>query len=630
MTFKRSAAVPLVLACAFSLGWTAPAPAQPASHQLQPVVITAARTEQPFADLLAPVTLITREDIERTQAPSLPELLARQPGLQFTRTGGPGSQTSLFARGAGSAQVLVLVDGIRLNTAIGGFAVLGGVNLDSVERIEIVRGNLSSLYGSEAIGGVVQIFTRGGGADQVALQAEGGSGQSASGSASVTRSFGNTRLSATLAGSRSVPFSSIDTAQVRPGPFAPGANADQDGNRNRSATLRLAHRFSDATDAGASVWLQRNRTDFDSTADGPDATHGETSETANWQAFARHRLDPTWTLRATLGQLQDDSDNRASVAASFNSGRFEARNRQAQVQADARLAERVTASFGYDRLDQRGASTGYDPGFGNALTSFSREVNSLWAGVTGSTVRQQVQLALRRDDYSDVGGATSGLAAYGYRLGPAWRARLQVSNAFRAPSFNDLYFPFFGNPRLAPEQSRSIETGLLYADGSWRGSVALFATRTRNLIQYSAATRQAENIARARVAGLELTLGWQAAAWRVDFNATYLDTEDEASGARLPRRAPLTANLSAFYDAGRWRVGGEVGHTNRRTSSDINTFATIGLAPYTLVRAVAQVDLTPALGLKLRLENAFDVRYELVDGYSTSGRAAFAGFEWRM
>lgn len=627
---------PLIVATAVQAQAASAAPAAPgttaAPASLQPVVVTPSRSEQALPDALAPVTLISREDIERSQARSLPDLLARQPGLQMTRTGGPGSQTSIWARGAGSSGVLVLVDGMRLNTPLTGAALLGGVNIDTIERIEIVRGNMSSLYGSEAIGGVIQIFTRGGTADQTSVQAEAGTGDSVSGAASVTRNFDRTRLSGTVAGSRSKPFSAIDPAQ------ATGANPDKDGNRNVSGVLRVQQRLGEATELGASVWAQRNKTDFDDPYDAPvlnptasrSAEQKEDARTTNWQAYARRQLGEVWSLRATLGEVNDRSKNTSTIPFSYNTNEFEARNRQAQLQADAKLAERVTASVGFDYLNQRGESTGYDPSFNNVLTGFSRNARSFWFGVDGRAEKQQVQVNLRHDDYSDVGGSTTGLVAYGYQLSPAWRATAQVSSAFRAPSFNDLYFPFFGNPGLKPEEAKSVEAGLRYAQGDWRGALAVFSTRTDNLIQYSAATRRAENIARAKVQGLELSLGWQQAAWRVDFNATYLDTEDEATGQRLLRRAPFTANLAASYDGGRWSVGGEVGHTDRRADSDINTFARIDLGSYTVARLLASYNVTKSLRLKLRLENAFDEKYELVDGYNTWGRAVFGGIEWRL
>ncbi len=621
------------LAIFVSLLSAAPASAQVAS--LEPVVVTGSRTEQRLDEALAPISLIARADLERLQATDLAELISRQPGLQFTRTGGPGAQTSLFARGAGSSQVLVMVDGVRINTATGGFAILSGINVDTIDRIEIVRGNMSSLYGSEAIGGVVQIFTRGSRAPrELSIGVEAGSGATRGGSLSATQTFGQTRVSATAAARSAEPFSSIDTSKVEVSPpFTLGANPDDDGHRQRSGTLRVNHSFGEATSLSMSAWTQRNRIDFDDPSDGPTATHDADARSEAWQLSLRHRLGDVWTLRAFAGEATDEATNRSSDLFSFNNSEFDTRNRQGQVQIEAQLAERVSAQFGLEYMDQRGASTGYDPSFSNVLTRFGRHVTSGWFGVTGRTLgdgRQQVQLNIRHDDYSDVGDADSWLAAYGYAITPSLRATVQASTAFRAPSFNDLYFPFFGNPGLAPEKARSEEVGLRYANQGARASLAVFRTRTRDLVQYNAATQQAENIARSKAEGVELSAGMVRGAWQLDANGTWLRTRDEATGQRLVRRAPRTFNVGVFHDQGRWRLGSEVSWVAARDDFDVNTFARKELAAHTLVRAVAQFRVTRNLLLKLRAENLLDKEYALIDGYNTWGRAVFGGVEWRL
>ena len=622
-----------------SLGVAVPAGAQVAS--LEPVVVTGSRTEQRLDEALAPITLITRADLERLQATDLAELISRQAGLQFTRTGGPGAQTSLFARGAGSSQVLVLVDGVRMNTATGGFAILSGINVDTIDRIEIVRGNLSSLYGSEAIGGVVQIFTRGSGAPrELVVGAEAGSGSTLGGSLSATQTFGQTRVSATAAARSSEPFSSIDASKVAPSPpFTLGANPDDDGHRQRSGSLRVNHSLGESTTLGLSAWTQRNRTDFDDTSDGPTATHDEDARSEAWQFSLRHAFGDVWTLRALAGEATDEGTNRSSNPFSFNNSTFDTRNRQGQVQLETQVAERVSAQFGLEYMDQRGASTGYDPTFNNLLTRFGRHVTSGWFGVTGRTLgdgRQQVQLNIRHDDYSDAGDADSWLAAYGYAITPRLRATAQASTAFRAPSFNDLYFPFFGNPGLSPEKARSEELGLRYANQGARASLAVFRTRTRDLVQYvqrqptDPLPSRVENIARASARGVELSAGMVLGPWQFDANGTWLRTRDEATGQRLVRRAPRTFNLGVFHDQGRWRLGSEVSWVAARDDFDVNTFVRKELAAHTLVRAVAQFRVTRNLLLKLRAENLLDEEYALIDGYNTWGRAVFGGVEWRL
>lgn len=605
------------------------ASAQIQPQQLETVVVTAARTEQRLRDALPSVTVIQRSEIEQRQATDLVELLSRQAGIEFARAGGAGGQASLFVRGANSSQVLVLVDGVRLNTAVGGAAALGGIALDAVERIEIVRGNLSSLYGSEAIGGVVQIFTRGGARTGAAFDAEAGSGRTRAASGSATWVGAGAQLAATVGTRRSRPFSAIDTAQLIPGPFAPGANPELDGTRNRSATVRASRSFG-AAEVGASAWTSRNDTDFDSTADGPAATHVERSELTAWQAHLRGALGERWAARLAAGESHDESRNTASDPFSFNNGEFRARNRQFAWQNDVAVAETVTASLAIEYLEQRGASTAYDPTFARVLTSFERRVASGWFGVNAAAGAQQVQVNVRHDDYSDAGTATTGLVAYGYALTPSLRATLQVSSAFRAPSFNDLHFPFFGNADLRPEKARSVEAGLRYALGDTALRASVYRTRTRDLVVFSTAANRAENVARAQAEGIELAA---AAIWRgirLDANASLSRPVDADSGERLLRRAPYTVNLGAYRDFRAWTLGAEVGRVGARYDSDINSFARTRLAAYTLARATAAWRVTPAVKLKLRVENLTDADYETVDGYNTQRRAAFAGIEVRL
>jgi vitamin B12 transporter len=617
-----------------ALSLSPPSLAQPAApvdpSRLDPVVITAARIEQPLDEALPVTTLLTRAQIDRSQAADLIELLARQPGVEFARSGGPGGQSSLFVRGAGSSQVLVLLDGVRLNSALAGAAVLGGVQLDTIERIEIVRGNLSSLYGSEAIGGVIQIFTRRAPAPGATVGAGLGSGRSRAAHAAVAAPAAATRFNAAAAYRESRPFSAIDAAQVVPGPFAPGANADIDGDRSGSASLRLEHDVDPRLALGLSGWARRNETDFDSTADGPQATHRESSRAEVAQAYGRLQVAPAWTTRLTAAQANERSRNRSSAPLSFNNGEFDARNRQTTLANEVAVAPRVTASLGAEYLDQRGSSTSYDPAFAGRLTSFSRRVLSGWFGTVGRTDTQSVQVNLRHDDYSDVGSARTGLLAYGYHWSPAWRMRVQASNAFRAPSFNDLYFPFFGNPALRPEKATSAEAGVRYAAGALSAGLTLYQTRTRDLIVFDPVRGSAANLARARVRGAELAAAWTAGRWQVSGNATVGRAEDADSGERLPRRAPVLVNAAAHYDAGPWTAGAELARVGARHDFDINTFDRTGLDSYSLLRLLATWRISPSVTARVRIENALDERYELVDGYNTPRRGVFAGVEVRL
>lgn len=593
-------------------------------------VITPTRTALSLEDALPATTVITRDEIDRWQAQELVQVLSRQAGIEFAQSGVPGSQASLFVRGANSGQVLVLVDGVRLNSVIGGTAAVGAIALDTVERIEISRGNLSSLYGSSAVGGVIQIFTRAGRSNGGSVSVEAGQGRTLNASASLGYAEGGTRLGVALGSQRSRQFSAIDAARVIPGPWTPGANPDLDGHRNESATISASHSFANGLQLSGQYWRSHNRVDFDSTADGPLATQDE--DGLQDAAAFKLRLPVTsrWTSELALGQSRDQSTNRSSDPFSFNNSHFESRNRQLAWQNDLELASGWTGTAAFEWLDQEGGSTGFDPAYASRYTVFDRTVKSGWLAVNGTSGAQQWQGALRRDDYSDAGAATTGLVAWGWKFTPDWKLALQASNAFRAPSFNDLYYPGSGNASLKPEKARSFEAALSTSLAGWRLKATAYRTDSRDLIVYDFASNRVDNIARARSTGLELSAAGRFGAWDLAANASYVRPVDETTDQRLLRRAPWTYNASAFYDGGAWRVGGELGYVGPRWDSDINTYARTQLAAYPLARVVAAYKLDERWTIKARVENLFDRHYETVSGYNPQPRTALIGVEARI
>jgi vitamin B12 transporter len=617
--------VPALLAFALS-----GAHAQSTAARLPTTVVTPSRITQSLDDALPSTTVITRTEIEQWQLTDLTSALAREAGLQFAQSGGPGSAASLFMRGANSSQVLVLVDGIPLNAAVGGAATLGGISLDTIDRIEIARGNLSSLYGSAAIGGVIQVFTRGGGAPGATLTIDGGQGRNLDSSVSGAADLGGVRAGGAVGTRRSEQISAIDAARVIPGPFSPGANPDLDANRNSSGSFGASYRTAGGTTLSANAWTSRNTTDFDSTADGPAATQREHSTIGAWNVRVRSPLNSAWESQLQLGGMRDRSRNESSDPYSFNNGEFESTNRQANWSNEVAVSERVQAQLGFEYLEQRGASTAFDPNFGDQPTEFSRDVTSVWTGLNGSTDRQLVQLNLRHDRYSDVGSATTGLISYGYKLTEHWRAIAQASNAFRAPSFSDLYYPFFGNPSLEPEKSRSGELGLHYVAGSTTMRAAAFRTDTRDLIVYDSATQRAENVDRAESTGLELGASGRLGSWEWSGNVNLVHAVNADTGERLLRRAPYVINAALAYAAERWRAGLEVSRVGPRDDLDINTFQRTELAAYTVARIVGTWRLTRALALRARIENLTDAQYETVSGYNVQPRTAFVGMELKL
>ncbi len=596
---------------------------------LPPTVITPARQSQSIDDALPATAVITREDIERWQAVDIVSMLSRETGVQFAQSGGRGSAASLFVRGASSSQLLVLVDGVRLNAGTSGAAAVGGIALDTIDRIEIVRGNLSSLYGSSAVGGVVQIFTRRGAESGVTISAEGGQGRTLDGRISAGADAGPVRLGGAVGGGTTAAFSTIDPARVVPNVFAPGVNADIDGNDYLSASLGATYRAGE-TLVAVNGWLNRNRTDFDSTADGHVATHLEKSQLAAVNGLARTRVTERWATQIAVGASSDRSMNVVSDPASFNNGEFNSGNRALTWTNDVDLSKTLKAQAGAEYLKQEGESTSYDPNFSGQLQRYTRAVGSAWAGVIGDAGPHQFQLNVRQDSYSDTGGATTGLVACGYKFAGSWRATAQASNAFRAPSFNDLYFPSFGNPDLEPERAVSGELGLQHVGPAATLRAALYRTDTRDLIVYDPASSRAQNIDEARVTGFELGGSWRSGPWLVAANGTVLRAINDETGERLLRRASWVLNASVNVEPGAWSAGFEVSVVGPRDDLDINTFERVQLASYTLARLVAAWKAAPWITLRGRIENLFDADYETVSGYNVVPRTAIFGVDLRF
>ena len=217
------------------------------------------------------------------------------------------------------------------------------------------------------------------------------------------------------------------------------------------------------------------------------------------------------------------------------------------------------------------------------------------------------------------------------RLAPEWRAMAQVSNAFRAPSFSDLYYPFFGNPELQPEKSRSGELGLHYVSGPTTMRAALYRTDTRDLIVYDPASQRAQNVDRARATGFEIgASGRVAGHWNWNANVNVVRAVNTDTDEPLLRRAPYVVNAGLAYDAERWRAGIELSHVGPRDDLDINTFQRTELASYTLARLVGTWRVTPNVALRARVENLTDEKYETVSGYNVQPRTAMVGIEVRL
>lgn len=589
-------------ACAASL--------QAAEETPLTINITAGRTPQSNVDTLASVTVIDRAEIERRQARSVQEALRGVPGLGFSNNGGLGKATSVFLRGTESDHVLVLIDGIRVGSATLGTTSFQDIPIDQVERIEVVRGPRSSLYGADAIGGVIQIFTRkGGGAFTPRLSVGGGSHGTQDYSAGLSGG-GGTRGWFNVGGSH------LETRGINACdgvPFPPGGGCfvnepDHDGYRNTGASLRAGYRLTDTLGVEGHYLRSEGENEFDGSvfaSNSTDFVQDVVGARLNWQAL------PFWTMSLSGGRSRDLSDNFFDGA--FN-GTFDTERRSASWQNDFALGARHRLTLGTDWLDDRV----------NGTTTYpvrSRDNAAGFGQYQGRFGEHDLTLAARHDDNQQFGGHTTGSLAWGYRLSPTLRLMASWGSAFKAPTFNELYFPFFGNPDLKPEESDSYELGLAGENAGVNWSVNAYQTKIDELIAFDSVTFGPANIDQARIRGLEAIASTQIAGWDVATNLSALDPENRGHSAnrgnQLPRRAKLMARLDVDRAFGTWRVGTSVYGEGQRYDDLANMHALGGYVTLDLRTAYA---VHRNWSLEGKLANLLDKDYRTARFFNQDGR----------
>jgi len=569
------------------------------------IVVTATRTSQTPDGALASTTVITRKDIERSQAVSVQDLLQGLPGVSIANNGGPGKATSVLLRGTNSDHVVVLIDGIKVGSATLGTASFQDFPVAQIERIEVVRGPLSSLYGSEAIGGVIQIFTRKGGG---ALTP----------SASVMLGSYNTRqATANLSGGGENSWINIGLSQLETdgfnackGSLTAGCftiEPDKDGYRNTSLNLGGGYRFKPGSEVDFHLMRAQAHNDFDGSSQNQSASVQQAVG-----INLKHQASELWSFKLSAGQSQDDSDNFLNGA--FKS-RFDTRRNTLSWQNDLTLTPDHLFTLGLDRQEDNVSST-------KLYTVTSRDNTGLFAQYQGRSGKQDFKLSMRRDNNSQFGAHTTGNAAWGRALMDDLRVTLAYGTAFKAPTFNQLYYPGFGNPNLNPERSRSLEAGLSGKVGSGRWSLNAFETRVVDLIGFDGTTNPAN--ASARIRGLDASTALRLAEWDTRLNLTLQEPENRSNttnkGKVLNRRAEQSLRLDLDRDFGPYRMGTTLRAEGRRYDNLANTTK---LAGYGLVDLRAEYRLSKDLRLQARVENLLDKDYETVYLYNQPSRSLF-------
>lgn len=626
-TLKKTLLAAALLSCTM----TAHAADQNDAAALAPVIVTATRTAITVDDALSSVTVITRADIERLQPVSVQDLLTGLPGVSFASTGGLGQQTSLFVRGTNSTHTLVLLDGVRLGSVTAGFASLEQIPVEQIERIEIVRGPRSSLYGADAIGGVIQIFTRHGQADggmAPSLSVTAGSNGLFGGEAGLSGGDAHAWYNLSLGGqyTSGFPGCKMGAAEANGGMGA-GCFVDDprdDAFRNWNGAANAGYRWDNGTEL-AVTWL-RSKNDVEyagSPYGGNDAVNEQRV------AGARLSFSPlqAWKVTLNAGQSKDLATTyyQGTYYGTYypfaQTGYSNSRRNQASWQNDIALASNQLLTVGVDYQQEHvDSSTGY-------LVD-NRHDTGTYAQYQGTFGRNELELSARHDDSSQYGGHDTGALAWGYNFDQGLRLMASYGTAFHAPTFNDLYYPpYFGtpsaNPDLKPEKSRSGELGLTQKLDIWNWALNAYQTDIDDLIVLDPNQNYVPfNVSKARIRGLEGQLGANLDGWQVQGYLTLQQPENHDGGANnghlLPRRPERTARIDIDRRFGAFGVG-TTWYAAGKSYDDVGNLHRLG--GYSTLALRASWHFAADWQVEAKLANAFDHQYETVYYYNQPGRA---------
>lgn len=586
---------------------------------LNDVIVTASRVPQTRESVIADVSVINADEIQRGGQTSLVELLQLQPGIEITTNGGAGKTAGIFMRGTNSGHVVVLVDGMRISSATLGTTTFENLPIAQIEKIEILRGPATSLYGQDAIGGVIQIFTKKGegkpkfygslgyGAYDTKI-AEGG----------VSGQISDTKFALNLSASNTDGFSAIDTNNKN--------FNDDDGYRNVAINASITQKLAEGHEMGIQMFNSDGHTKFDNSFNLGNFSSNADIKQQSLALFSKNKFTSIWLSNLKVGFSKDEvrsSDEIDPFVNPFNPTKFNTEQTQINWQNDLSLTV-GTLTLMYDRLEEDVKSTTiYD------------KTNRINEGYVASYIADigahSVQLSYRDDHNSQFGTNHTGGIGYGYAFNSNWRATASYGSAFKAPTFNDLYFPGFNNPKLQPEKSDNVEASLRYQDNDTNLSATIYENRVRNLIAFDFATFTIENLNKAVIQGLTLAGGQRWGNFQLNANADIQSPRDDKTDNLLARRANRHGSLNLSYAWGNWRFGAETIASSERYNNLANT---VRLDGYALFNLTTTYKVNQDWSVQARANNILDKNYVLaVDGnninYNTPGANLFVNVRYQ-
>ena len=600
--------------------------AAPASSQtvLNPIVVTGSREPQPLDRVTADVVVIDAERIRASTADSVEDLLRREAGVQLSRTGGPGQSANVFVRGGTAANTVVLIDGVRIGSATLGQVEFESLGLSQIDHIEVLRGPGSSLYGADAVGGVVQIFTRRGeGEPRVTARAAVGGYHSYDIQTGVSGAQGDFDYAASLGRE-----SSRGVSALKPGDQFGNFNPDDDGFKRDTAQAKLGFTPATGHRIGVSVISSRLNSQYDASEFAPptfaqDSTPDFRNKLATDVIALDYRgvISPVWTTSALLSHNDDDLKSGGNII-----DRFRTKRDQITWQNALKLGTDQQLVLALERLDEKAHSDSF-------TDDVKRDNTAAVLGYTGSFGAHVIQADLRHDHNSAYGNNTTGRLGWSMEIANNLRVRALAGTTFRAPSFNELYYPGFGVPDITPERGRSVELGINWRAGDSEASATAYQNRLRDLIFYETDRTFcpadpaydfgcARNIGRARLQGATLSGAQRWGAWRISGTVDFLDAKNTDTGARLTRRAAHQESLAADYEVGAWNFGGALLEVGARPDG------TATLESYVTLDLRARWRWTKQWQLEAKLLNATNREIEPARDYQSLRRQAWIGVRY--
>lgn len=566
---------------------------------METTLVTATRTQQTIDATLAPVTVIDREDIERAQARDVLELLTNTTGITITRNGGTGANSSVFIRGNASTHTLVLIDGQRVGSATLGSANLSSLEPEQIERIEVVRGPRSSLYGSDAIGGVIQIFTRRGSASgEITPLLKAGYGNHNTSKAVVGLSGGDDAFYFNVLGTH------FDTQGIDNLINDSGNNGDTDAYRTAGTSLRTGGKVGSAS-LDFSFQRSEAQSEFDNNFS-PNSQPYIESVVESGSAAISLPVIAEWITSLRVGKSKDDSLTLDDLSTARS--RFTTRRDSALWQNDICISNHVIsvgAEYYEDLVD---STTAYD-----VDERYNRAGFAQWQSHYG---RHDIIVGGRHEDNEQFGAYKTWNASYGFDVSEQARLIFSRGTAFKAPSFNQLYFPGFGNPNFIPEEADNTEVEFRYTaeNGGW--SLTAFENDVDNLIQFNPTTFITDQISEVEIRGGELTGYLRHKGWLLNANLTVLRPIDKASELDVRRRPRRAATVSADRAFEQLSIGFVV---RAQGESFEDTANSRELSGFTLVDVRTAYSVNQDLSVQLSLKNIFNKEYETSRGFDNPG-----------